>query len=136
MVRFHLAPPMFYSLAEWIKMEPGSIIPGLCPENYLWVPSKSWQAVLPKQLIAVASPAEKHVEWRKLAPRKKVKKVNLLMPDEWQLKEDKYFGLFHKTEIVIFNPELPVGIFLGNILRTNGRNLVNILTISGYDIWL
>jgi hypothetical protein len=31
---------------------------------------------------------------------------------------------------------MPIGIYLGHIIRCDGVSLVNVLTSEGYDVWL
>jgi hypothetical protein len=35
-----------------------------------------------------------------------------------------------------FNTTLPIGMYLGHILRVNNVTLVNVLVFEGYDLWL
>lgn len=38
--------------------------------------------------------------------------------------------------ILKFTIGLPVGIYLGHIIRFDGVSLVNVLTSEGYDVWI
>lgn len=132
-----------YSLAELMSLKPGFIFGGLVHEKgNLWKLGDSWglletdyhprrKSILPRHPIS-----EHKVKWRqRLRPYFREINGSRIYGPPRDLVSSVWSNPANTISIG-FNVALPLGMYLGHILRVDGVTLVNVLAFEGYDVWL
>lgn len=80
---------------------------------------------------------EKSVRWRQnfRDVKKLVARTAVYMKTRDEIKKDLNQYKDHNM-LIQFTHELPIGIFLGHIIRVEGTTYVNIMTPEGFDVWI
>ncbi|TXH11331.1 MAG: hypothetical protein E6R04_01755 [Spirochaetes bacterium] len=131
-----------YTFAELMSLVPGTMIGGLVHSQGEWMLGTSWglmeSDVHPRRKhILVKQPfSEYRLTWRQRLRHycKTVKNAKLYNPP-YEIIRDAAANPCMTVKIG-FDTNMPVGMYLGHIVRTSGLTLVNILVPDGYDVWL
>lgn len=124
-----------YCLADFVRMKPGSVLMGFAKVGNSWKLAENW--LLPEQFnswktIKICPVLEHRVRWRQhlRSHSKMVKTTRIYRPPIEMIK--------NKDRVIMMNMEIgiPVGIYLGHIIRFGGVSLVNVLTNEGFDVWI
>jgi hypothetical protein len=125
-----------YKLAEYLEMKPGTLLMGLMKVDSSWQLSTGWS--LPKDMsswktVKVAPFLEHRTRWRQHLRKhsEMVKNTRIYKPPSELIRNGASRVIVTKLEV-----GMPIGIYLGHIIRCDGVSLVNVLTSEGYDVWL
>ncbi len=125
-----------YCLADYLRMTPGTIIPGLVKPGNSWKPASEW--VLPDGMeswktVKVCPFLEHRVRWRQHLRKhsRMVGHTRVYRPPVEMIRGNEDRVIVTKMEI-----GMPIGIYLGHIVRIDGVSLVNVLTSEGFDVWI
>jgi hypothetical protein len=133
-----------FTFPDWMKMSPGSLIMGLALYRHATMLAESWYVSDPNKLkiverlgyFPVNAILEKTVRWREnLSPEKKMVNQTAVYMRSF---EEHLQDVSKKDSCKLYNMkyQLPVGIFLGHVIRVEGITLVNVLTADGIDCWI
>jgi len=127
-----------YCLADYLKMQPGTILSGLARPGNSWKLAPEW--FLPEGMeswkTVKTSPFLEHrVRWRQHLRKhsRMVGKSRVYRPPVEMIRSCQEEN---RVILLKFPVGFPVGIYLGHIIRFDGVSLVNVLTNEGYDVWL
>jgi hypothetical protein len=131
------------SLSEIMHLNPGALINGFIHENNLWRIGTGWRLQeldkhpRRKDLLVCHPISEHKVCWRqRLRPYARELNQSRIYSPPFDVVKSIFAGGQSSTVKVGLNVKLPVGMYLGHILRVEGVTLVNVLLFEGYDVWL
>lgn len=134
-----------YTFPGWMMMKPGALLMGLAVYRNSAMPASEWYVSDPNKLeiiqrigsFPVNVILEKSVRWRQSLrdSKKLVASVAVYIRTRDDMRMDLEKHRDHNM-LVKFNYQMPIGIFLGHIIRVDGVSYVNIMTPEGYDIWI
>lgn len=127
-----------YCLADYLKMKPGALLSGLVKPGNSWKLAHEW--ALPEGMenwktVKISPFLEHRVRWRQHLRKhsRMVGRSRVYRPPVELIRNCQE----ENRVIVIKVPvDIPVGIYLGHIIRFDGVSLVNVLTNEGYDVWI
>ncbi len=133
-----------YNFIDWAQMIPGAIIggfvmtPGGLGLGSDWAEEMQCQKAWKRGCIS-----EHYTNLKDRLPLAKMSKtgVGIYVTNDKEMTEllfdSKVENGRNKVQLYIsFTVNEPIGLFLGNILRSDGQTYVNILTLEGKEIWL
>lgn len=131
-----------YTFAELMSLVPGTMIGGLVHSQGEWLLGTDWGLmeadVHPRRKhTLVRQPfSEYRLTWRQRLRHycKTVKNAKLYNPP-YEIIRDAAANPYMTVKIG-FDTNIPVGMYLGHIVRSSSLTLVNILVPDGYDVWL
>jgi hypothetical protein len=133
-----------YTFPGWMMMKPGTLLMGFAIDRYSAKPASEWYIADPNRLeiiqrkgiFSVNVISESTMRWRQRLRefKKSVAQVAVYIRTRNELEEDLVQHPHHMH--IDFKYELPIGIFLGHIIRANGVSDVNVMTPEGFDVWL
>jgi hypothetical protein len=135
-------PPRPYAFAELLSLVPGTLIGGLVHSQGEWVLGTGWELMDAdthprRKHILVRQPfSEYRLTWRQRLRHycKAVKNCKLYSPP-YEIIRDAAANP-NMTVKIGFDTNMPVGMYLGHVVRSGSLTLVNILVPDGYDVWL
>ena len=125
-----------YRLADYLRMKPGTIIPGMTRPENSWCLSPDW--TMPENMadwktIKISPILEHRVRWRQHLRKhsRMVGSTRVYRPPVELIRSNQDRVVVTRVDV-----GLPVGIYLGHIIRFDGVSLVNVLTHEGFDVWI
>ena len=133
-----------YTFVDWAQMVPGAIIGGFIMTSEGLGLGSDWAQEMQKQKVwKRICISELYTDLKNKLPVTKISRtgVGIYFTNYRELNEllidSKIENGKDKVNIRInFIVNEPIGLFLGNILRVEGKTFVNILTLEGIEIWI
>ena len=131
-----------YKFHDWATMRPGMLVGGFIATETGFELGPSWQLPSSTKILPYTVLVEGFIEFREKILQTHLTKSNTafyypnyklfleLISDAQTAHSTRYM------KVIKFKVGEPIGMFLGHIIRVDGITKVNILTLSGFDVWI